>query len=838
MRCKRLSSVAFRETQLSKPSIETDHTKRIRPMPLSDKPLLTLGNVSKTYGSTRANADISLEIKRGEVLGLIGANGAGKSTLMRIVCGVTEPDNGMLAFDGAAIEPGSYSIREAQDRGIRIVWQELSLCGNLTVAENFYIEQPEHAGLSPFWRAYYRELARRSIEAIFPGAAIPTGSLVAELPIAQRQMVEIARVAADPKLKLLILDEPTSSLGTERAAQLRAYVHSRAAEGLSTIFISHKLGEVLDVSDRIVAMRNGRVVWERQADAAVISDLIEAMGGPAAVEAAERSRAGNRGGGDVIVSLDPDLFRTDERGGRLQRGEIIGLAGLEGSGQKALLDALFRTPAKAGVTAGSRVRYVSGDRQKEGVFPLWSVMRNITIGRTARQSAWSLVNDGSMRPELEDHARKLRLDTGRLDSNILQLSGGNQQKALVARALVDDFDILLLDDPTRGIDIGAKRDFYRLVSEIAGSGKLVIWYSTEDLEFLECDRVLVFSRGKIVRQLESQEIGEDTIVAASFHDVSPAGVVAAGGAGTLANRIMQSIPFVGLVAVFGAMAWQNPLVASSFGLELLLAPAVPLVLIALAQMFVVGGSEIDLGAGAFAGLTNVVSATLLVTSPWLGWLALLGGVAGYALTGIIIHARGVPAIVVTLGASFIWLGLGQTLQSSPGGSSPEWLSALFSFSIPFVPTPLALILLAALAAFLIDNSALGTVLRGFGANAAALARAGWPPVRYAVYRYIVACLFIMVAGLYVTAANGASDINASSSFTLLSIAAIVVGGCQLLGGMISPLGAVAGAVTLSLIGALLASLGISTDYNAAVQGILLISILAVRAGLTWRRHDA
>ena len=153
-------------------------------------------------------------------------------------------------------------------------------------------------------------------------------------------------------------------------------------------------------------------------------------------------------------------------------------------------------------------------------------------------------------------------------------------------------------------------------------------------------------------------------------------------------------------------------------------------------------------------------------------------------------------------------------------------------------TPLALILLAALAAFLIDNSALGTVLRGFGANAAALARAGWPPVRYAVYRYLAACLFVMVAGLYVTAANGASDINASSSFTLLSIAAIVIGGCQLLGGMISPLGVVAGAVTLSLIGALLASLGISTDYNAAVQGALLITILAIRTALTWRQRHA
>ena len=803
-------------------------------------PILSLGNICKTYGSTNANADVSLEVRRGEVLGLIGANGAGKSTLMRIICGVTAPDSGSIAIGGSERDPSSFSIHAAQESGIRIVWQELSLCGNLTVAENFYIEQPGHAGLSPFWRRRYHEIARRSIEQIFPDAGIDTGALVGDLSIARRQMVEIARVAADPSLRLLILDEPTSSLGSERSDELRAYIRTRAEEGLSTVFISHKLGEVLEVSDRIVAMRNGRVVWERNAANATVPDLIEAMGGPGAHEAEQRTRGAAAGKtGDVIVSLDPAMLATPSDAGKLRRGEIIGLAGLEGSGQKDLLRLLFGKPGKAGVAAGSRMRYVSGDRQKEGVFPLWSVLRNISIGKTARLGALSPVSDAADRGELGALLQQLRLDQSRLDSKILQLSGGNQQKALVARALVDDFDILLLDDPTRGVDIGAKRDFYRLVGEIAAAGKLVIWYSTEDLEFLECDRVLVFSKDRIARELKGGEIGEDAIVAASFTDTAAAETRSSArqATGRTGTRIMRSIPFLSLVAVFAAMALQNPLVASSFGLELLLTPAVPLVLIALAQMFVVGGSEIDLGAGAFAGLVNVISATLLVSSPWLGGAALLAGLAGYALMGVVIHARAVPAIVVTLGASFVWLGIGQTLQPSPGGSSPEWLASLLSISIPYVPTPLVLILIAALAAVMLDNSTVGTVLRGFGANALALTRAGWPPVRYAVYRYGAACLFAMVAGLYVTASNHASDINASSSFTLLSIAAVVIGGCQLIGGMISPLGVVAGAVTLSLIGALLASLGISTDYNAAVQGVLLIAILGLQTALIGRRRN-
>lgn len=811
-------------------------------LPDGDRPaLLSLRGIGKTYGSTRANDDLTLDIKPGEVIGLIGANGAGKSTLMRIVCGVTRPDDGSLHWNGTPLDLDGFSARIAQSQGVRIVWQELSLCSNLSVADNFYVERPELAGRSPLWRGVYHSLARTSIEAIFPGARVSTGARVADLSLAERQMVEIARVASDPSLRLLILDEPTSSLGAERSAQLRRYVRQRASEGLATIFISHKLAEVLDVSDRVIAMRNGQIVWRANSAEASVPEMVEAMGGPGAHDTPQRESRSDGATGEVYITLD--CARTSEQVGSLllRAGETVGLAGLEGSGQRALLQALFSRAGSSGLKPRCRVRYVSGDRANEGVFPLWTVLQNISIGSIAARGPFAAVTDAVERPAAASLSGRLRLDEKRLGSNILELSGGNQQKALVARALADDFDVLLLDDPTRGVDIGAKRDFYRLVREIAQAGRLVIWYSTEDLEFLECDRVFVFSNNRVIRELHGTEIDEETIVASSFTEQGKASEEPGRkkvGSQHLGSMIMRAIPFASLIFVFAAMSMKNPLVASPFGLELLLAPAVPLVLIALAQMFVVGGSEIDLGAGAFAGLVNVISATLLVVSPALGAAALIAGLAGYALMGVLIQTRAIPAIVVTLGASFIWIGTGQTLQASPGGSSPEWLTALFSWSIPGLPTPLALILVAAAAALFIDGSALGTILRGFGANASALARAGWSPVRYAVYRYAIACLFAMMAGLYVTATNNASDINASSSFTLLSIAAVVMGGCQLLGGMIAPAGVVAGAVTLSLIGALLASLGVSTDLNAAVQGGLLILILGFQALLIRRNRNA
>ncbi|MBP0438280.1 ATP-binding cassette domain-containing protein [Tianweitania sediminis] len=801
--------------------------------PADKQVLFRLAAIGKSYGSTRANQNINLEVCTGEVLGLVGANGAGKSTLMRILCGVTEPSEGTMTWAGEPLDLSAFSPAEARNRGIRIAWQELSLSPNLSVAENFYVEQPQFARFSPGWLRDYHRLADQTLTRIFPGARVSTSRLVDDLSIAERQMIEIARAASDPDLKLLILDEPTSSLGAERSKQLRSFVRDLTARGIGVIFISHKLAEVIDISDRVVAMRNGQLAWVKAADQTSISDLVDAMGG--AGTAKERTTKEVANTGHVRVRLEGDRFGAQPLA--LKAGEIIGIAGLEGSGQRDLLAALFADKAPRGITRDGRTRYVSGDRGREGVFPLWSVLDNISIGRLARRSPLALVKDGQERPVARERAGRLALDESRLDSNILDLSGGNQQKALVARALDDDADIILLDDPTRGVDIAAKGDFYRLVREIADAGRLVIWHSTEDLEFLQCDRVLVFAGNEVVAELAGSEISEEAVVAASFlQPRQPVEAPSERRAKAIAVAL-RAIPFVSLFAVFAIMASMNPLVASSFGLELLLAPAVTLVLIALAQMFVVGGSEIDLGVGGFTGFINVVSATLLVSTPLLGIGALLGGLLGYALIGFIIQARAIPAIVVTLGASFIWVGLGQTIQSSPGGSAPPWLASLFTWTIPGLPTPLVLIVLAGLVAVAFDRSPTGTILRAFGSGTRALERAGWSSVRYAMLRYVLAALFATTAGLYVTATNNASDINAGASFTLLSIAAVVIGGCQLLGGIIAPLGVVAGAVTLSLIGALLASLGVSTDFNAAVQGGLLIVILGLQAlALRRRKH--
>lgn len=807
-------------------------------------PVVELREVTKTFGPTLANAKIDFAVYPSDVIGLVGGNGAGKSTLMRILFGLTAPTLGRIVFDGVDQPFVTYDAAAAQRRGVRMVHQELSLCSNLSVTENFFVESPEHARARPGWRRNYRIAARDALDSVFPGNGIDVDSAVGLLSIGERQMVEIARATATPSVRLIVLDEPTSSLDLERSRQLRDYIRARSQSGIAFIFISHKLHEIVDVALRIVVLRNGRVAWAGSVAESSVGHLVELMGGDAAAIHHRIEKAPSaedevvRLGGTFVSELGGDLT--------LRRSEIVGLAGLEGQGQKNLLRAIYNGSAssRTGVTRTGPASFVSGDRQKEGVFPLWNVLANVAIGRLARRSPFGLVFDRIEALAAAPSVERLRLDASRFQSRILELSGGNQQKVLVSRAVAADTPIILLDDPTRGVDIATKQDFYRLCSELAREGRTLVWHTTEDAELLACDRVLVFANGRIVRELHGTAISEEAIVAASFTHTGHTGAAVADrddqerlSVSRHLRRLVDAAPFVGLAIVLAVMIGVNPSVASVFGADLLLMPALSLVLVTEAQMFVVGGSEIDLGVGAFAGLISVLSATLLYERPIAGGVAILAALAGYASIGAVIQIRKIPAIVVTLGASFIWAGIGYSIQPTPGGASPDWLTALTSWSIgPSIPTSIILIGIVAAVGVALDRSPLGVALRGFGANPIAMKASGWSPTRFAVIRYLIAGLFSGAAGLSLTAINSSSDINSGNSYTLLSVAAVVMGGCALTGGFISPVGAVAGAVTLALIGALLGALGVSSDFNAAAQGLVLIALLAMRSLVDWRRE--
>ena len=474
--------------------------------------LARLDGVEKEFGAVRALAGVDLTMSAGECVGLVGHNGAGKSTLMGVLAGTLAPDRGNIRLDGADLT-AHHSVRAAHVAGVRCVFQELSLCPNLTVAENARIMHPHLSGLN--WRRRAGALIGAKLDEIFPGHGLSPGAVVGDLPIVQRQMVEIARAftETDTPARLVILDEPTSSLDAMVASQLLQFVRRSAEAGCSTILISHLLGEVLGATDRIVVMRDGRVVDTRPAGQFDRASLVAAMGHVAENTATVEARAAK-------TRTDAPRVRTrlqpDETIALVAHpGEIIGLAGLSGQGQTRMLLRVYGGARGDAEVAGT-VALVAGDRQTDGVFPLWSIAKNISI-RSLRNLARRGLIDGSAEDELATTwRRRLSIQTPNMHNNILSLSGGNQQKALFARALGSDADIILMDDPMRGVDVGTKREVYEIIRDEAARGRTFLWYTTETDELQHCDHVYVFRDGIIAADLARDEVTEEKVLHASF----------------------------------------------------------------------------------------------------------------------------------------------------------------------------------------------------------------------------------------------------------------------------------------------------------------------------------
>jgi ribose transport system ATP-binding protein len=478
-----------------------------------DSPVVAVDGASRSFGAVRALDGVDFSVRAGECVGLVGHNGAGKSTLVNVINGGLALDEGAIRLDGTAVAP--YTIGEARRHGVRCVFQELSLCPNLTVSENARIAHPSLRGLN--WRSRAVALIRGKLDEIFPGHGIDCGRMVSTLSIAQRQMVEIATAFSetDARARLLILDEPTSSLDASLARQLLGHVRRYVAAGGAAVLISHILGEVLASADRVVVMKDARVVAARRAGEFSTEGLVAAMG------SVVRARDANRPQKDVD-GLTPVL--TQRAHAEKQAidfvaypGEIVGLAGLGGHGQTRTLVSLFMDRTSDWLLRRSnRIAFVAGDRHVDGNLPLWSILRNMSVTLLADITRFGLVDS---RAEAEVGRRwRERIDvrTQNLDNPILSLSGGNQQKVLFARALATQAPIVLMDDPMRGVDIGTKQEVYSMLRAEADRGRTFVWYSTEMDEVCQCDRVYVFREGRIVAELKGAEVTEERILAASF----------------------------------------------------------------------------------------------------------------------------------------------------------------------------------------------------------------------------------------------------------------------------------------------------------------------------------
>jgi ribose transport system ATP-binding protein len=486
--------------------------------------LLEVRNVTKRFPGVIALNKVSLRLGRGEVLSVIGENGAGKSTLMKILAGVQEPDSGDIAIDGNS-EPID-SVQRAFDVGIALIHQELNLSDNLSVGANIFLgREPRKAGLID------SKAIRREAQAVLDrvGLKVSPRTLVRDLPIGQQQLVEIAR-ALSVKARILIMDEPTSSLSTGEATKLFEVIKDLRSSGVSVIYISHRLGEVAELSNRVTVLRDGENAGEIPREEISHDRMVKLMVGRDISEFYDRKQHAS---GDETLTVENVVTVENPKekvSFSVRAGEIVGISGLVGAGRTELLQAIFGvTPPLSGSiridgsavqlkTPKDAIRHglalVPEDRKLQGLVLEMAVQQNIGLaGLKRHKKRFGFLNSAREVADTTEMIGKLRIKTPTAQQVVQYLSGGNQQKVVLGKWLALKPKVLLLDEPTRGIDIGAKQEIYRLMEELAGEGVSVLFVSSEMEEIIGMsDRVLVMHEGRLTGELQRDELSEEAVM--------------------------------------------------------------------------------------------------------------------------------------------------------------------------------------------------------------------------------------------------------------------------------------------------------------------------------------
>jgi erythritol transport system ATP-binding protein len=465
------------------------------------------------------------------VSALIGENGAGKSTLVKILAGVDQPTGGTLLLDGKPIR--MHSVREAAANGIGIIHQELNLCGNLTVAENIFLGRELRSGVG--WLKMKDQLHKARHLLAQLEQPIDVDSRVEELPLGQQQIVEIAKaLAAD--VRVLMMDEPTSALSTVEISVLFRIIRDLASRGVAVVYISHRLDELLEISDSVSVLRDGRMVAESCAAHVDTQWIVEQMTGRS--EARIESRKASNRGAEVMrvesVSLTAATGRSVLKDINLDLsvGEVLGIYGLMGAGRTEFLEYLmgFHQGAQGRAwlcgepieSLGTTQRISAGmamvpeDRQLAGLVQCFSIRENMTLSSLEKIAPRVWLSPSKERSEVSRQVTSLRIKASAIDNNIGSLSGGNQQKVVLAKCLMTSPKVLLLDEPTRGVDVAAKREIYEIVRRLTASGMAIIFVSSEIEEILAvADRMIVFAKGQIVGEFVADAVTGIQLAAAA-----------------------------------------------------------------------------------------------------------------------------------------------------------------------------------------------------------------------------------------------------------------------------------------------------------------------------------
>ena len=486
--------------------------------------ILNMYGIQKYFPGVHALDDAKLEVRSGEVMALIGENGAGKSTLMKILTGIYQKDDGVIEYFGEDIEINGP--RDAQAKGISIVHQELNLMQDLTVAENIFIGREPNKGLF-LDKAEQNRMAQELLDSLH--LDISPKTVVKRLTVAKQQMVEIAKSLSYNNTKVLIMDEPSTALTETEIEDLFTFIRRLKATGVGIVYISHRMNELFQITDRITVMRDGQYVGTVNTNETNMDEIVQMMVGRTIYEE-PKSKSNVPADAPVVLEAE-GLSSIDVKdvSFKLYKGEILGFAGLMGAGRTETMRLVCGADKKdAGVIRvnGNEVRintpkdavkvgigYLSEDRKRYGLCLGLSVADNTVMASLDDVCSGPFINDGKVQEESNKYKEQLATKTPTVKTLVRSLSGGNQQKVVISKWLMRDCDILIFDEPTKGIDVGAKSEIYKLMNQLAAQGKSIIMISSEMPELLRMsDRVVVMCEGRVTGELDIAEATQEKIM--------------------------------------------------------------------------------------------------------------------------------------------------------------------------------------------------------------------------------------------------------------------------------------------------------------------------------------
>jgi ribose transport system ATP-binding protein len=804
---------------------------------------LEVFGVEKAFASGRVLRRVSLSCRSGEVRALLGENGAGKSTLVKIISGAIKADAGEVRLDGEAT--AFAGPLDALRQGVGVVYQELTLFDNLSIADNLFIGS-EPTGPLGFIRATeLLAIAEQRLQAIdLPQS--PTDP-IDRLTIAERHLLEFAR-ATSRRLRVLILDEPTSALGPRESAALFKLMRLLKEQGLALLYISHRLDEVLSVCDAVTVLKDGVAVFDGPIAGLTEQDLIEHMLGRSLAARTRTAWVETAPVGSALLAIE-DLTGSNFSGISFSvgRGEILGLTGLIGCGALEVLETLvavrqpragrillegaamsFHNPGEAAHTG---VLFAPEDRKRDGLALSRTARENVSMGVLDRLQKGGVIARARETEVVERAARQASLAPALLDRECKRLSGGQQQKVMLARCLAGKPRLLVLAEPTRGVDVGARDEIHAILRSLAAEGMTIIVVSSDTQEIVDlCGRVIVFDRGRMAGELHGSEITREGLISASARAAA-----VARRRGPPASRKRRGtpqleeigVPIAALLVtlvVFAVSARHFLTLQNLDGLEHQL---VLLGLASLGQMVVILSGGIDLAVGAVVSITNMLSAYLLLTTD--ATIAVSATLALGALVGFtnatLVHLK-FPPFLATYAVSLILVGLSLAEFGQSVGPVPQSFWTLATARLGPIPVAtLAVAILFVFAWIISKRTAIGRHLFAFGRDPESARLIGVRPFRLLLIAYLASGLLAAAGGLFLSARVGAGLPRSGLGVELDAIAAVVLGGASLFGGHISVVGTLAGVLVLTLIANGFNLIQVDPFYSGMLRGAIMLAIV-------------